>query len=257
MKKLLSCIGIILLVVLLIWVCLPKNRLIEIREGKEYIVFRRSARDVLSFLDSLDEYLEYMEAHGYQMIPDTDLVKGEMDFKKIGEDYVLEDIMPHVIQLWPIGGKKYMLINTNQVETSTVEELEAAEGHALNNLKEFSVSISELTAKGCNLTYSNQTGRTYDVGKAYYLYAFDSDKGWYRMQVTTNAAFQAIAYMIRPGETFEKYYSFEEFYGKLPAGEYCMIVSTIPERDDIQYPEEKDKNITEFISYFTVYFTME
>lgn len=26
--------------------------------------------------------------------------------------------------------------------------------------------------------------------------------------------------MIRPGETFEKYYSFEEFYGELPTGEY-------------------------------------
>ncbi len=118
MKKLLSFIGIILLAVLLIWVCLPKNRLIEIREGKEYIVFRRSARDVLSFLDSLDEYLEYMEAHGYQMIPDTDLVKGEMDFKKIGEDYVLEDIMPHITQIWPLGVSRYMLFAYDHMGTS-------------------------------------------------------------------------------------------------------------------------------------------
>ncbi len=98
MKRIIIIIGIILAVIILVWMILPKNKIIELKEGKEYVVFRQSMNDALGYQNILDEFFCYMESKGYRFIPDTDLVKGEMDFENAETGYELKDIMPHITQ---------------------------------------------------------------------------------------------------------------------------------------------------------------
>ena len=141
----------------------------------------------------------------------------------------------------------------------TVDELEAAAGHKINNIENFAVTAASVSADSCDLTYSNQTERLYDAGAEFWLYAKDAESGWYRLPYKESdipLAFPMSAYPVAPGKERTDHYSIEAYYGTLPDGEYCMVVSVLPERDDDRYPEEKDTNIVELKTYFTVYFTI-
>ena len=118
MKRIIIIIGIILAVIILVWMILPKNKIIELKEGKEYVVFRQSMNDALGYQNILDEFFCYMESKGYRFIPDTDLVKGEMDFENAETGYELKDIMPHITQVWPLGVSRYMLFAYDHMGTS-------------------------------------------------------------------------------------------------------------------------------------------
>jgi beta-lactamase regulating signal transducer with metallopeptidase domain len=141
----------------------------------------------------------------------------------------------------------------------TVDELEEAAGHKINNIENFTVTAASVSADSCDLTYSNQTERLYDAGAEFWLYAKDVESGWYRLPYKESdipLAFPMSAYLVAPGKERTDHYSIEAYYGTLPDGEYCMVVSVLPERDDDRYPEEKDTNIVELKTYFTVYFTI-
>ena len=262
MKKILIGAAAVFLVIILVWLALPKNRIFELKEGEAYLVFRFSKEEALR-CNALEEFLEYMENSGYRFIPDPNVIKGEMDYKKRGEDYILKDISPHFIQIWPFGGASTGLVYSDQIPkihyAETVDELEASAGHKLNNIESFTVTAASVSADSCDLTYSNQTERLYDAGAEFWLYAKDAESGWYRLPYKESDIPLAIpmsAYPVAPGKERTDHYNIEAYYGTLPDGEYCMVVGVLPERDDDRYPEEKDTNIVELKTYFTVYFTI-